>query len=141
MDIAIKIIISVGATIVTTVLSTIIAYLSKRNKEYKLLLNKKETESQRALIHEEIKPLEEELGRLVLLLEKVRQEEAEHIAIIQGSYKFRLIHLCKTYIRQGYITGDQFESLSEFYKVYTGLGGNGQAAEFYDRVMELPCHD
>ena len=105
------------------------------------MLENKENESYRALIHEEIKPLEEELGRLAEALQQARLEEQQHVAIIQGSYKFRLIHLCKTYIRQGYITSDQFESLSEFYRVYTDLGGNGQAAEFYDRVMELPIHD
>jgi hypothetical protein len=141
MDYLIEIIIAVVISMIITALGAVIAFLGKRNKEYKTLLQNRETESVRSLIHQEIQPLEEELGRLTKALADARQEEEEHIAIIQGSYKFRLIHLCKTYIRQGYITSDQFESLSEFYRVYTGLGGNGQAAEFYDRVMELPLHE
>lgn len=36
------------------------------------------------------------------------------------------------------MTQDQFEQLTEFYRVYTGLGGNGQAKEYYEKVMQLP---
>jgi hypothetical protein len=36
------------------------------------------------------------------------------------------------------MTQDQFEQLSEFYKMYHGLGGNGQAEEFYDKTRALP---
>lgn len=137
----VEIIMAVVISIATGIVAGVITHLKKQNKNYKQMLETKEIENQRALIHEEIRPLEEELGRLTRALADVKREEEDHIEIIQGSYKFRLIHLCKTYIRQGHISSDDFESLSEFYKVYTGLGGNGQAAEFYDRVMELPIHD
>ena len=30
------------------------------------------------------------------------------------------------------------EQLTEFYKLYTGLGGNGQAKVYYDKAMLLP---
>jgi hypothetical protein len=30
------------------------------------------------------------------------------------------------------------EQLTEFYKLYTGLGGNGQAKIYYDKAMQLP---
>ena len=31
--------------------------------------------------------------------------------------------------------------LSEFYKTYQGLGGNGQAQEYYEIVQKLQIHD
>ena len=30
------------------------------------------------------------------------------------------------------------EQLSEFYKLYTGLGGNGQAKMYYEKAVALP---
>ena len=35
------------------------------------------------------------------------------------------------------MTSDQFDQLTEFYKLYTGLGGNGQAKEYFDRACML----
>lgn len=135
------IIISVVAGLLLSILTGCLAYFVKEAKNYKKLLEEQREEGFRQLIHEEIKPLEKDLGELRAKLLEVGETEKHHIEIIQGSYKFRLIHLCKTYIRQQYITQDQFDQLSEFYKVYTDLGGNGQAAEFYDKVLDLPIHD
>lgn len=39
------------------------------------------------------------------------------------------------------MTCTQYETLTEFYKLYVGLGGNGQAQEFYERAMKLPIKD
>ena len=61
--------------------------------------------------------------------------------LIVDSYKFRLIQLCKTHLRDGYITQDAFEQITEMYKLYHGLGGNGQAQDYYERVMELEIHE
>jgi hypothetical protein len=30
------------------------------------------------------------------------------------------------------------EQLTEFYKLYTGLGGNGQAKIYYEKAIALP---
>jgi hypothetical protein len=57
--------------------------------------------------------------------------------LIINSYKFRLIQLCKSHLRDGYITESDFEQITEMYKLYTGLGGNGQAEEYYDKVLDL----
>jgi hypothetical protein len=40
-------------------------------------------------------------------------------------------------LRDGYITESDFEQITEMYKLYTGLGGNGQAEEYYDKVLDL----
>lgn len=136
-----EILVSVATTIILAVVTGLMTYFKKQAKGYKELLAEQKEESQRKLIHEEIKPLEKDLGELRKKVLELQTKEQHHIDIIQGSYKFRLIHLCRTYIRQGYITQDQFDQLSEFYKVYSDLGGNGQAAEFYDKVLDLPIHD
>lgn len=58
--------------------------------------------------------------------------------LIISSYKFRLVQLCKAYIKQGYMTQEQYDQLSEFYRIYSELGGNGQAKEYYELALELP---
>ena len=70
-------------------------------------------------------------------LNKVQDENKKNFNLIINSYKFRLIQLCKTHLRDGYISETDFEQISEMYKLYHGLGGNGQAQEYYDKVLEL----
>lgn len=36
------------------------------------------------------------------------------------------------------MTQEQYDQLSEFYRIYSGLGGNGQAKEYHELVLELP---
>jgi hypothetical protein len=57
--------------------------------------------------------------------------------LIVASYRFRLIQLCKGFLAQGYITASQMEQLTEFYKLYKGLGGNGQAEIYYNKAIAL----
>lgn len=61
--------------------------------------------------------------------------------LIVASYRFRLIQLCKIYLKQKYLTQDQYDQLTEFYKVYEGLGGNGQAKEYYEKAVRLEIRD
>ena len=61
--------------------------------------------------------------------------------LIVASYRFRLIQLCKIYLKQRYITQDQYDQLTEFYKVYEGLGGNGQAKDYYEKAVRLEIRD
>ena len=70
-------------------------------------------------------------------LNKIQVKNEENFKLIINSYKFRLIQLCKTHIRDGYISESDFEQITEMYKLYHGLGGNGQAQEYYDKVLEL----
>lgn len=59
------------------------------------------------------------------------------MSLIISSYKYRLTQLCKQYIAQGYMTQDQYDQLTEFYKLYTALGGNGQAKQYYEKTITL----
>ena len=70
-------------------------------------------------------------------LNEIQAKNDENFKLIINSYKFRLIQLCKTHLRDGYITESDFEQITEMYKLYHGLGGNGQAQEYYDKVLEL----
>lgn len=70
-------------------------------------------------------------------LNKIQQKNEKNFTLILNSYKFRLIQLCKTHLKDGYISEHDFEQISEMYKLYSGLGGNGQAQEYYDKVLKL----
>ena len=118
----VEIFIAVAAAVIIAILTGLMTYFKKQAKQYKDMLASQKEAFYRQLIHEEIKPLERDLGELRTQLLNLRAEEHRHLEIIQGQYKFRLIHLCRTYIRQQYITQDQYDQLSEFYRVYTELG-------------------
>ena len=113
-------------------------YFYNKNKQYKSLIDEKEKEQIEEMISAKIEPIIEELEELRAYSRKVDAAEKEHIRLIVSSYRFRLIQLCREYLKQGYLPPDQYEQLSEFYKVYEGLGGNGQAKDFYERTIKLP---
>lgn len=113
-------------------------YLHSQLKNYKkLLAESKDTELEKT-IDSRIEPIQEEIEELRKYIMETKSIETSHLELIVSSYKFRLVQLCKEYIKQKYITQDQYDQLSEFYRVYSGLGGNGQAKEYYELAMELP---
>lgn len=130
--------------------------LEKREKEDM-------TRLQRQMILDEIEPLVEEIHRVKTSLDQkvndlrheadqthtamykdleiVTKKNDKNLALIINSYKFRFIQLCKTYLRDEYITQDEFDQITEMFKLYSGLGGNGQAEEYYERVLALPLRE
>ena len=68
---------------------------------------------------------------------EVDKDEKHKIKLIIQSYRYRLSQLCRIYLRQGYMTFDQYDQLNEFYHLYTGLGGNGEAKALYEKVVAL----
>ena len=70
-------------------------------------------------------------------LDLIQKKNLKNFELIINSYKFRLIQLCRTHLRDGYITESDYEQITEMYKLYHGLGGNGQAQDYYERVKEL----
>ena len=85
-----------------------------------------------------LEPIYEQLEELRDYIRKAKISEESHLALILSSYRFRLVQLCRGFLAQGYITLDQRAQLDEFYKVYTGLGGNGQAKVYYEQCIILP---
>jgi hypothetical protein len=137
-----------------------------QRKEYERLLKEEQTRNNRQMILDEIEPLVEELNRVKETIKKDEDEFdsrikglkdfhnhdkdkfdhkiddliADHeikFIKIRESYKFRFIQLCKTYLRDGFITTGEWEQLSTMYDLYHSLGGNGQAEDYFDQVKKL----
>lgn len=112
-------------------------YLYKQLMAYKKMLQEKENNDIVELIDEKLKPIVEDIEELRTYIRKIEDKEIQDLTLIIASYRFRLVQLCKIYIKQGYMTQDQYDQLTEFYKLYHSLGGNGQAKEYYEKTMEL----
>ena len=138
----------------------------EERKEYERLLKEEQTRNNRQIILDEIEPLVEELNRVKENIKKdennfenglqslkdyhntdknsfdakINELIADHeikFIKIRESYKFRFIQLCKTYLRDGFITTGEWEQLSTMYDLYHSLGGNGQAEDYFDQVKKL----
>lgn len=116
-------------------------YIYTQMKMYQKLAEEKKDEELEELIEEHIAPIKEDLNNLRSFVLEEEKISERHIEIILASYRFRLIQLCQSFLKQGYMTSEQYEQLVEFFKVYAGLGGNGQAKEYYERTLKLPLKD
>ena len=108
-----------------------------QQKKYKEVIRTQEEQRLEENIDAKLEPIINEIEELRIYIREVGKVEKSHMNLIIASYRFRLIQLCKEFIKQGYITPDQYDQLSEFYRVYTGLGGNGQAKDYYERAIAL----
>lgn len=113
-------------------------YLHSQLKNYKKLLEESKDTELKKTIDSRIEPIQKEIEELRQYIIDTKDIEKSHMQLIISSYKFRLVQLCKEYIKQGFMTQGQYDQLSEFYRVYSGLGGNGQAKEYYELALELP---
>ena len=116
-------------------------YLYIKMKTYKKLIEEKENSTLDNTIENHIEPIRQEIEELRKYVLESNTLTNKHLDLILASYRFRLTQLCKAYIQQGYMTNVEYEQLVEFYKVYAGLGGNGQAKTYYDRAVQLPVHN
>lgn len=116
-------------------------YLHSKMKTYKKLVEEKESNNLDDTIETHIEPIRQEIEELRKYVLETKTIETNHMDLILASYRFRLTQLCKAYIQQGYMTEKEYEQLIEFYKVYHGLGGNGQAKTYYERAIQLPVHN
>ncbi len=116
-------------------------YIYTQMKMYQKLAEEKKDEQLEELIEEHIAPIKEDLNNLRSFVLEEKKDSERYIEIILASYRFRLIQLCQSFLKQGYMTSGQYEQLVEFFKVYAGLGGNGQAKEYYERTLKLPLKD
>ena len=112
--------------------------LRKELENAKILAAQQEARRIEDSIEVHLEPVYQELEELRKYIRETENIEKSHMTLIIASYRFRLVQLCKGFLAQGYITPAQMEQLTEFYKLYTGLGGNGQAKIYYDKAMLLP---
>lgn len=89
-------------------------------------------------IEVQLEPIYQELEDLRKYCRDNENLEKSHMNLIVASYRFRLVQLCKGFLNQRFITTAQMEQLTEFYKLYKGLGGNGQAEIYYNKAIALP---
>lgn len=116
-------------------------YMSKQLKKYKSLIEKEQDEDLNEAIETRLQPIKEEIEELRKYIRETEAIEKTHMDLIISSYRFRLVQLCRAYLKQGYMTQEQYDQLTEFFKVYHGLGGNGQAQEYYEKTMELDIRE
>lgn len=116
-------------------------HLMAERKRYKILAKAEEQKKQDAHMDEKLTPILDDIEEIRKYLRNIQSEDSRKFDIIIASYRFRLCQLCKIYLNRGYMTSAEYEQLNEFYKTYTGLGGNGAAKEWYDKVKVLPVHD
>ena len=128
-------------TLLTTGALGLCAWFGRQIKNYKVLLKEEEEEKTREMIEEEIQPILAELEELRKYINNFEVRETTHVQLIISSWRYRLIQLCKIYQKQGFMTLDQYEQLSELYHLYRELGGNGQAETYYNKTCELPTRD
>ena len=114
--------------------------LKKELDKAKELTKEKEKQEIKDSIEDHLEPIYQELEDLRKYIRDTKNIEQSHMNLIIASYRFRLVQLCKGFINQGYMTMDQRTQLDEFYKLYTGLGGNGQAKIYYEQCIHLPPH-
>ena len=138
-----------GLEIVISVITALIlgyftyqaAQYRQKKQQYQELVREQEIKKAEIIIDTKLEPIYQELEELRTYVRETQNIEKTHMALIVASYRFRLIQLCKQYIHQEYMTTAQYEQLTEFYKLYVGLGGNGQAQSYYERAIALPIHD
>lgn len=116
-------------------------HLANQLKDYKKLLAAQNDSESKALVQNEIAPLSQKIDEFKRILQDHEDISMHRIEMILEMYRFELIQSCKRYLRQGYMTQDQYDQLTELYKVYHGLGGNGQAQEYFEKASDLPIHD
>ena len=59
--------------------------------------------------------------------------------MLRGLAHDRICYLGESYIRQGFISKDDYENLHDYlYLPYEALGGNGTAKRVIDEVRKLP---
>ena len=116
-------------------------YMHSQMKNYKKMLKEKEDEQMMETVDLKLEPIYNELEELRKYIREVGQVEKNHMDLIISSYRFRLIQLCREFIKQGYMTPIQYDQLTEFYKLYTSLGGNGQAHEYYNTAIKLEVRE
>ena len=127
-----------GAEIALSVLTAaalgLCKYFHSKLKKYKKIVDDYEESKLEELVDSRIKPLRQELEDLKVIIQNLISHQDHDIQVIVDSYKFRLIQLCQMYQNQGHMSADEYNQLSELYKAYSGLGGNGQAKAYFDRT-------
>ena len=130
-------ILGIATSVITAGAISFCTYMWRQVQKYKRLLDKEETQQVDEHIEEKLQPIIDDMEELRNYVREVDKEEKHKIRLIVQSYRYRLSQLCRIYLKQGYMTFEQYDQLNEFYHLYIGLGGNGEAKALYERVIKL----
>ena len=73
------------------------------------------------------------------LVTSMKEKKDARTLMILGLGHDRIIHLCKGFIQQGWISTDDYENLYEYLFIpYEKMGGNGTAKKMMEKVEKLP---
>ena len=128
-------------SLVTSGALTLCGWMWKQVKNYKKLLDEKEDEKMEEAIEEKLAPVLLEIEELRAYIRNVDTLNTHHLNLIIASYRYRLVQLCKIYLKQGYLTPMQFDQINEFYTLYHELGGNSNADNYYQKIKMLEVKD
>ena len=70
------------------------------------MMHAKEATKTEQMVEEKLEPIYEELEALRTYIRETESIEKVHMSLIIASYRFRLIQLCKLYLKQEYMTED-----------------------------------
>ena len=141
MEWGLEILLGLAAAGITAYFKSESNKLKKKLSDYESMMQEKRDEKTELMVEEKLEPIYEELEALRTYIRETESIEKVHMSLIIASYRFRLIQLCKEFIKQGYLTQTQYDQLVEFYRVYVGLGGNGQAKGYYEKAIALEIRD
>ena len=123
--------------ITTIILGTLATIFKAQAIKHKNRLKQEREAKANEWIEGKLDPIWHELEELRAYVRKAERLEETRMALIISSYKFRLVQLCKGILAKGFMTQREYDQLTEFYKLYVGLGGNGQAKEYYEKTIQL----
>ena len=79
---------------------------------------------------------------LTFLIQRRDKKNTAESQMLKGLGHDRIIYLGSCYIKQGYITKDDYENLHDYlYIPYKLLGGNGTAEKIMKEVEKLPLRE
>ena len=93
-----------------------VAKVKKELEESKKEAAAKEKQALEATIDVHLEPVYEELEELRRYIRDTENIEKSHMSLIIASYRFRLIQLCKAFLKQGFMTPEQMEQLFPYAK-------------------------
>ena len=70
-----------------------------------------------------------------LMTKRKRNSPSDNMLLALGRY--RLHHLCKSYLRSGEIRDDEYESFIAMGEAYKGLNGNSYVKKLFEECKEL----
>ena len=128
-------------SLVTSGALALCGWLWSQVKNYRSLVEAQEQDKIEEAIEEKLAPVLVEIEELRAYIRNVDTLNTHHLNLIIASYRYRLVQLCKIYLKQGYLTPAQFDQINEFYTLYHELGGNSNADNYYQKIKTLEVRD